>query len=347
MRVGSEVRVLQSVKQPGPRTNPYITQLLNSLADTEGVQVNSFSWRQALVGGYDVFHAHWPESLIEQRGAVSTTARRVAYGLVLLRLWCQGIPIVRTVHNLELPQGITWVDRRLLLATERLTRVRIVLNEFTPVPADCPSVLIEHGHYRSWFAEYPRPDPVAGRVVFFGKIRRYKNVEGLVSAFKGMSEAAPAPSLRVVGDPSTQRLVDSLRSIADGDARIEFRLGHVDDPDLVKEVGEASIVVLPYQEMHNSGSVLAALSMSRPVLVPDNKFNRALGDEVGGQWVIRYPGALTSEHLQDALHHTSARMVDGEPDLTRREWDTAGQRHLEAYRLAFGRRRENVSGECL
>ena len=337
MSVGADVRVLQSFKQPGPRSNPYITQLRDSLSATAGVQPYSFTWRRAVLGGYDVFHAHWPESLIEQRGVVSTTGRRVLYALMLVRLWIQGIPIVRTAHNLELPQEISWFDRRLLLATERLTRVRIVLNEFTPVPANSVSVLIEHGHYRSWFAPYPRPDSVAGRVVFFGKIRRYKNVESLIAAFRAMPEAAQASTLRVVGNPSTEQLADSLRAAADGEESIELRFGHVADPDLVREVGEASVVVLPYPEMHNSGSVLAALSMSRPVLVPDNEFNRALGEEVGARWVIRYVGALTSEHLEDALRRTCEHGVHGEPDLTRREWETAGRRHLEAYRLALRR----------
>ena len=335
MRVGTEVRVLQSFKKPSHRTNPYIAQLLDSLSVTDGMRVRCFSWRHAVLGGYDVFHAHWPESLIEQRGAVSTAGRRAIYGLILLRLWVQGIPIVRTVHNLELPQGISWFDRLLLLATERLTRVRIVLNEFTPVPVDSLWVQIDHGHYRSWFAQYPRPDSVAGRVVFFGKIRRYKNVESLIAAFRAMPKLNPTPTLRVVGNPTTQRLADALRAMADGDERITLRFEHVDDPDLVAEVGEASIVVLPYSEMHNSGSVLAALSMSRPVLVPDNEFNRALGDEVGAEWVLRYPGALTPAHVHDALRHVGGRDVMGHPDLTRREWDSAGQKHVEAYRLAL------------
>ena len=106
-----------------------------------------------------MFHAHWPESLIEQRGSLSTFGRRVTYTLLLLRWWVSGIPVVRTVHNLELPHGISWFDRRLLLATDRLTRARVVLNEFTPVPDGSTSVLIEHGHYRDWFAPYDRPGP--------------------------------------------------------------------------------------------------------------------------------------------------------------------------------------------
>lgn len=334
-RAADEVRVLQSFKPPGPLTNPYITQLLDSLRSADGVEPHVFSWRRALVGGYDVFHAHWPESLIEQRGVLSTLGRRVLYALLLLRLWVQRIPIVRTVHNLELPVGISSFDRRLLAVTEQLTRVRIVLNEFTPVPDGSTAVLVEHGHYQAWFAQHPRVASVPGRVVFFGKIRRYKNVEGLVAAFRALPEATPTPTLRVLGSPSSQELVDSLSSMAAGDPRIQLEFGHVADPDLVSAVSGASVVALPYKEMHNSGSVLAALSLGRPVLVPDTEFNRALAAEVGEHWVLRYNGPLTPDDLQDAINRTGAHGATGEPDLTRREWDTSGRRHLEAYRLAL------------
>ena len=39
-------------------------------------------------------------------------------------------------------------------------------------------------------------------------------------------------------------------------------------------------MVLPYRQMHNSGAVLAALSLDRPVLVPATD-QRGLGAEVG------------------------------------------------------------------
>ena len=130
--------------------------------------------------------------------------------------------------------------------------------------------------------------------------------------------------------------MESLREAADADDRIELHLGHVDDPDLVRAVGEAQLVVLPYPEMHNSGSVLAALSLSTPVLVPDNAFNRALAEEVGERWVITYDGPLAPTHLRDALRRVADAGREGEPDLGRREWGGVGRRHLDAYRRAMG-----------
>lgn len=330
------VKVLLSFKEPHSKSNPYITQLRDSLAATSGAEPICFTWRTALTGQFDVFHAHWPESLIEQRGLLNTLGRRVLYATFLARLILLRVPVVRTVHNLTLPSGISRLDRLLLKATERLTVVRITLNPFTPVPSGSTSVLIEHGHYRDWFASYPRPESVPGRVTFFGKVRRYKNVEGLLRAFRTLPSAG-AESLHVVGTPSTPELADTLREIVDGDSRVDLAFRYVDDAELVREVSEACIVVLPYPEMHNSGSVLAALSLDRTVLVPDNDFNRALAEEVGPGWVIRYQDEISSVELLRALDQVERLGRSERPDLSRRDWVEAGQRHLDAYHRALGK----------
>ncbi len=58
------LRVLQSFKEPGPYTNPYVVMLREALTATPGLEVLTFSWRTALLGRYDVFHVHWPETII-------------------------------------------------------------------------------------------------------------------------------------------------------------------------------------------------------------------------------------------------------------------------------------------
>ena len=94
---------------------------------------------------------------------------------------------------------------------------------------------------------------------------------------------------------------------------------------------ESQLVVLPYREMHNSGSVLAGLSLDRPVLVPDNDVNRALSLEVGPDWVLTYAGELDGAVLKEALDQPRPT---GSPDLSARGWDRVSKDHVEAYRQA-------------
>ncbi len=332
---GPRVRVLESFPTPTAATNPYITQLHAALAADPQLAVRCWSWWGALSGGYDVFHTHWTEALIESRGRLSTAARRLLFGVFLVRLRLTRTPIVRTVHNLERPSGLSWTERRLLDAVDRLTAARVVLNEFTPVPAGAPNVVIPHGHYRDWFAAHPTPPAIAGRIAFIGKIRRYKNVEGLAQAFSALPRDDKDFSLHIAGKPSSRELARALESGAASDPRISLTLGFVSDADLVREVGESELVVLPYHEMHNSGSVLAALSLNRPVLVPDNAFNRALADEVGPGWVVTFDGALTADVLVEALHKGRVTQRSPSPDLAQREWSDVGERHRQVFRQAL------------
>ncbi|MGO2043998.1 MAG: glycosyl transferase, partial [Cellulosimicrobium funkei] len=99
------------------------------------------------------------------------------------------------------------------------------------------------------------------------------------------------------------------------------------------------LVVLAYRFMHNSGSVLAALSLDRPVLVPRNAVNEALAKEVGDEWVLMFDDRLTGERLVGALAEAAAIPDGARPDLSRREWTDAGAAHARAYRSALAGRR--------
>lgn len=331
------IRVLESFVEPTAATNPYITQLLTALRATPGLSARPWRWRTALLGRYDVLHTHWPEALIERRGTVSTLARRALFALLLVRLGAARRPIVRTVHNVERPSDLSRVESLLLDGVDRLTAAKIVLNEFTPTAPGEEVVLVEHGHYRDWFARYPASPTVPGRLAFTGKVRRYKNVVGLAEAFTALGSDEPW-SLRIAGKPSSAELVRELTAFAERDARISLDLSFLDDADLVTELGESELVVLPYHEMHNSGSVLAALSVDRPVLVPDTEFNRALAAEVGDGWVLGFEGELTAATIESALRTVRGSSRSPRPDLSRRDWSRTGERHREAFRRAMARR---------
>ncbi|KQR53538.1 glycosyl transferase [Leifsonia sp. Leaf336] len=325
--------VQQSFPAPRPTTNPYIVMLLDSLRSTPGLEVRTFSWRSALLGRYDVFHAHWPEILVAGHSPLKALVRQGLTALLLIRLAITRTPIVRTMHNLHLPQGISRRERALLRWFDRRTALRIGLNPTTPFPAGSAHETILHGDYRVWFADYPHPDREQGRVGYFGLIRRYKGVEELLEVFAGL----PGGGLRLTvgGRPSTEELAESVRALAARDPRIAVRLAYLEDADIADLVGRSQLIVLPYRDMHNSGGVLAALSLDRPVLVPGNATTEALAREVGEQWVLRYD-ELTPQVLAAAIARAGEIPADGRPDLSARSWADAGRRHRDAYVRAIG-----------
>lgn len=332
MPISAPLRVLESFGRPRPTTNPYIVMLGRALAETDGVELSTFSWKQALLGRVDVFHLHWPEVLLRGPSPLKNHFRRALTLLAVVRMRLTGTAFVRTVHNLELPTGITRTERGILRLIERWTDLRIILNPTTPVPAGSPSALIPHGHYRDWFAAFPHPEAVSGRFGYAGLIRRYKGVEELLAAFGGTTD--PALTLTVAGKPSSTDLREAVESLAAADGRIEPILHFLDDAELVEILSSSQLVVLPYLFMHNSGGVLAALSVDRPVLVPDNEVNRLLAAEVGEEWVIPFTPPLSAAHLEDGIARAAAIAPDSTPDLRARDWDGVGSAHLAAFRAA-------------
>jgi glycosyltransferase involved in cell wall biosynthesis len=324
--------VQQSFPRPRPTTNPYLVQLGQSIAARPDAELRTFSWKTALLRQSDVFHVHWPEILVAGQSPLKALVRQVLTILLVVRLAVTRTPIVRTLHNLERPSGLSRRQDWILRLIERRTTLWILLNDQTRAPDGAASVLIPHGHYRDW---YSRPDAARRdprRIGFVGQIRRYKGVEGLVSAFRGLTGDL---SLRIAGRPSSPEIADTIRALADGDERISLDLRFLDDDDLALTVRESSLIVLPYREMHNSGGVLAALSLDRPVLVPANPVNERLADEVGPGWVHQYEGDLEGGDILMALERATALDEGERPDLSARGWDDAGRRHLDAYRRAI------------
>ncbi|NMF87004.1 glycosyltransferase [Aromatoleum petrolei] len=325
------IRVLQSLRQQAD-DNPYVKQVVAAVS--AHAEVAWFSWRTALFGRYDVLHVHWPEFLLR----APERSRGLQYALFLALIARTALsrrPIVRTLHNLEPHEGANRVERFLLELLDRHTRMWIRLNPVTAERAPQTATIL-HGHYRDWFARFDVPDSVPGRLLYFGLIRPYKGVETLLDAFLGLDpDLVPEAELRIVGHASSAALRDRIVDACNADARVGALLSYVDDGTLATEIGQAELVVLPFRRMLNSGSLLLALSLNRPVLVPRNEANEALAEEVGPGWVYLYDGELDGDVLLGALWQVRNVPRTPMPDFSRREWADAGDRHYRAYLAAL------------
>jgi beta-1,4-mannosyltransferase len=321
--------VLHSLRAPDGTTK-YVDQMVGGAAP--GVDVRFFSWPAALAGRYDVFHVHWPEQLIRDRRRPwrrLVKRRLLEVLLVLLRL--RRIPIVWTAHNLSPHEEGTAAETRSLRRFFRRVDLVIRLTPASPVTAGREAVTIPHGHYRRPFSRFPLRGSESGRILYFGIIRPYKGIDTLIDAFSGIED--PELRLRIVGSPHAGQ-AEVIQAACERDRRISGLLRFVEDRELVEEIGRSQLVVLPYRgAMHNSGALIAALSLCRPVLVPASPTNAVLAEEVGPGWILQYPDELTPQVLEKAIAAT-ARPPAGEPRLGDREWEQVGRRHRDAYRRA-------------
>lgn len=332
------IRVMQSFGAPRPTSNPYVHMLDAALAETPGVEHIRFDRRLALLGHYDILHFHWPETMLGGSTVLRRIARRAFAMALAMRLSVSRVAVVRTAHNIALPTDVSPWERRYLAWIERRVDHRIVLNEHTAVPEGTTATLIKHGHYRDWFAAVPELPASPDTIAFVGLVRRYKGVEELLDSFASTSTSAPELRLHIAGNPTSAAIEREVRARADADRRVSLDLHYLSEADFANAVMQSIGVVLPYRAMHNSGSVLAALSLDRPVLVPRNDVAEALAAEVGHGWVHCFDGRLTGESLERFARAASDPPTVA-PDLTDRAWDRAGVAHRGAFQLALAHRR--------
>lgn len=328
------LRVLLSLSPPDGTTK-YVVQLTEGMP--EGVELSYFSWRTALFHRFDVLHVHWPEFLVRAGSLPKTALKSIALTLLILRLRVQKKAVVRTVHNLEPHEQGGFVERLLTQALESKTDLFIRLNGMTPTPESAPSTTILHGHYVDWFSCLPKRESIPGRVLNFGLIRAYKGVEDLLSLYR--NPVRNGTSLRIVGRPVDAALKVAIEEACLENDEVTAILQFAPDSDLVREIYESELVVLPYRSMHNSGAVILALSLGRPVLVPENEVNKLLQEEVGSGWVHFFRDSVSMQNILDALEHSREISPKSEPQLVGRSWSEVGQQHLVAYRAAVDRAR--------
>jgi len=324
------VTVLLSIAPPDGTTK-YVDQLSEGKCDE--TRYKYFSWSTALFGRYQVFHVHWPEYLIRARNPRVGFVKRILFRLLLARLDMSNIAVVRTLHNLHPHESGDLHERRLTKRLEARTDLNIRLNGATPVGAD--DVTILHGHFIGRFPSVTPRQSEAGRILYFGLIRPYKGVERLMHVFQAIEDSSL--SLRIVGNPKPE-LRPLVEDACATDCRITARLEYVPDDVLVSEIYRAELVVLPYKEMHNSGAILLALSLSRPVLAIRSAANELLAAEVGAGWLMLYDGDLTEGVLRWAMRQVRTENRSSAPQLSGRDWDVVGTQHHAAYLKALHKR---------
>lgn len=321
------VRVLLSVAPPDGTTR-FVDQVTRFAP--EDIDFSFFSWRKALIGRWDVFHVHWPEFLMRGRSKPIAAARTALFALFIARSSLSRGKVVRTLHNLEPHAPGGRIETALLSALERRTDLFVTLTGVTPVPGSARSVLIPHGHYRDVLPLEHSAPMQPGRLLYFGRIEPYKNVERLVEVFRELDD--PELVLGVVGK-APAALAERIARAASLDARVTTRFGFVPDEEMVAEMTSSQLVILPYTEMHNSGILLVALSLGRPVLVPRTPANVLLADEVGQEWVRMFDGGIDRDDLLAAVRATADLPASG-PVLAGRDWSAVGASYARAYHLA-------------
>ena len=154
--------------------------------------------------------------------------------------------------------------------------------------------VIPHGVLEPWAGspEQPLPDElrnIEGPVVlFFGLLRPYKGLDLLLEAWRDIENA----ELWVVG----MDRMGASELKASAPAHVRFISSFVPDSQIPAFMRRASVVVLPYREIDQSGVLFTAMACCRPLLLSD----------VGGFPEVAASGAARTFRAGDSLDLSTA-----------------------------------------
>jgi len=241
----------------------------------------------AVARGNDLLQMDWPHDWYEGRNQGSRAFKRIMYEAGLASLG--RVPSVWTVHNLVAHDARDRdYDQHMIQKLISRCEGLIVLSRYSEMelrsryqvsPTTRVSV-IHHGHYMDVYPRavtreearrrlgLPLDAPVA---VSLGRLLPYKGLEELIHGFNHNSLRDGI--LLIGGSCGIPGYVAKLEAQALDAARFEDQIrihGHfINDDDLQVYFAAADVVVLPFKHIHNSGSLLLAMSFGKCVVAPD------------------------------------------------------------------------------
>jgi glycosyltransferase involved in cell wall biosynthesis len=140
--------------------------------------------------------------------------------------------------------------------------------------------IIPHGHFLESTNEMPPKEaarrrleiePSAKVVLFFGQIKDTKGLDLLIEALPAVANEVPEVLLLIAGRPwkTSFSRFDELIEKLNVRARCRLHIGFVPIDKVGDFYAAADLVALPYRRIYQSGVLLMAMTLARPVVVSD------------------------------------------------------------------------------
>jgi len=281
----------------------------------------------------DVIHLHWPDGFAFHR---SFTKSLIRVGLLLCVLkWYRfrGAKIVWTIHNLRSherfhPKLEEWFWPQFY----RVLDGWIALNHFTEeqvkdiVPMrSLPRAIIPHGLYPAHTNVSTSEPPNRGKsqLLFFGKLRRYKEIPLLLKVFGELED--DSVELVIAGQCHEPQLSNYIREKKP--ERVNVLERFIPDDELGQLICSADAVIVPYYKSLNSGVIFLALAYGKTVIAPATPVCREICDDFGVSQVRLYEPPLSADKLQACLELPFRSQEIADDLLKRYGWPSIAEAH--------------------
>lgn len=269
---GLEQNGVEPIREPKPLFLPLTRAVLRN----NNIDAIHLGW----LYGFYMVREFTPSSILD---TVITVGRAFWFCIDLLLARSLGTRLVWTVHNKyhheryypRVEKVLNVIVANIVHAlTVKCDTAKETISQLYKVRDDSKITVIPDGNYIDAYPNEIKKSEARDYLeigdefvyLYFGLIRPYKGVEKLIKDFQATEKEDV--ELWVVGNPKSEIIGDRIRSEADKDKRIRTELEYVSNEEVQYYMNAADVLVLPYQEILNSGSVYLGMSFGKPIIAP-------------------------------------------------------------------------------
>jgi glycosyltransferase involved in cell wall biosynthesis len=312
-------------KEKNVAKNPYNKLLYDAMDDA--VDIKEFDKKSFNFKNTDILHIHWPDHMLRLASGFKIRLRLWKFSRLIKKLHASGGKLIWTVHNLQPHKMLhPLLIKRGLRKISEMTDGFIFLSDASkksffslhPYAKNKPSVIIPHLHYKDYYADAghkiaDRIKPI--QLLCFGLIRNHKGYLKLFDVARSI-ESYDKVAWSIAGNPGKEGVSREIESLWAQNKIIYKACRHIEDKEIIPLFGECDAVVLPYDNILNSGTAILALSLDKRVVAPAIGSFLELQQSVGSDWIYLYKQPLEKEKLEAAIDWVAKPLQNDEsPDL--------------------------------
>jgi len=264
--------------------NPYQSLLVKALV-SKGVDVVavpesgfkallSITYPKNISSG--ILHLHWLSEHIMNHARIIALIRALLLIGIVICWRVFGGRVIWTVHNISNHESKNiYIERFLSISISWLASLITVFGKSGVLPASryffLPPAKIKVVKHAKYFGEtqfrVPALENDNVNFLFFGLLRPYKGLDLLIESFK--EQFGHEHTLTIAGAAKDTVYLEKLSELKLGYENISIQPGWLNSEELIAQIDSCDVVVLPFLEIFMSGSLIAAVSAGRPVIVGD------------------------------------------------------------------------------
>jgi beta-1,4-mannosyltransferase len=349
---------MQVLMMPDYRAdNPYQTLLSDALQQAGGTVQFPIGYRRVLPiyraikispEPIAVLHLHWLDQYLKGNNIFVKLVYCLKFLIDILFTRWAGVRVIWTIHNVvshnaKFPHLELWTQQLLV----KLIDCAIV-HHTTAVDETCQSykllpskvAVIPHGHYRDVYqpaiaqsiARQQLGLPESGKIYLnLGMLKPYKGIEHLLQLWK--QQAILGDSILLIAgkawdDVYGQSLIEQA-SVAEN---IILQNTFIEDNQIHLYFSAADVVVLPFERILTSGSLILAMSYGKPIIAPRLS---SIPETIGAaDWLLYDP--TEEQALLYAIKESTQVDLKALGQLTyemcdRLDWGAIAQKTLQIY----------------